>query len=74
MIMKHVLIAIDSFKGSLTSLQAGQAAAEGIPCFELDKIAPKPDRSKTMNFVFAFILALFTFNIVFIFLFLANNS
>ena len=28
--MKHVLIAIDSFKGSLTSLQAGQAAAEGI--------------------------------------------
>ncbi|MBO5671182.1 MAG: glycerate kinase, partial [Clostridia bacterium] len=25
-----VLIAIDSFKGSLTSLQAGQAAAEGI--------------------------------------------
>jgi hypothetical protein len=32
--------------------------------FEVDKIAPKPDRSKTMNFVFAFILALFTFNIV----------
>ena len=23
--------------------------------FEVDKIAPKPDRSKTMNFVFAFI-------------------
>ena len=28
--MKHVLIAIDSFKGSLSSLEAGQAAAEGI--------------------------------------------
>jgi hypothetical protein len=32
--------------------------------FELDKIAPKPDRAKTMNFVFALILSLFTFNIV----------
>ena len=26
----NVVIAIDSFKGSLTSLQAGNAAAEGI--------------------------------------------
>ncbi len=32
--------------------------------FELDKIAPKPDRSKTMNILAAFVLSLFTFNIV----------
>ena len=32
--------------------------------FELDKIAPKPDRSKTLNFLFAFVLSLFTGNIV----------
>ena len=28
--MMKVVIAIDSFKGSLSSLQAGEAAAEGI--------------------------------------------
>ena len=28
--MKKIIIAIDSFKGSLTSLQAGEAAAKGI--------------------------------------------
>jgi len=28
--MKHILIAIDSFKGSLSSLEAGNAAADGI--------------------------------------------
>ena len=26
----RIVIAVDSFKGSLTSLEAGQAAAEGI--------------------------------------------
>ena len=31
--------------------------------FELDKIAPKPDRSKTMNFLFVYILSIFTFSI-----------
>ncbi len=32
--------------------------------FDLDKIAPKSDRSKTMNFIFAYVLSLFTFSIV----------
>jgi hypothetical protein len=32
--------------------------------FDLDLVAPKPDRSKTMNFLFAYILSLFTFSIV----------
>lgn len=32
--------------------------------FDLDRVAPKPDRSKTMNFLFAYILSLFTFSIV----------
>ena len=32
--------------------------------FDLDKVAPKTDRSKTLNYLFAWILALFTFNIV----------
>lgn len=32
--------------------------------FDLDKIAPKRDRSKTMNFLFAYVLSLFTFAIV----------
>jgi len=32
--------------------------------FDLDKIAPKPDRSKTMNFLWAYLLSLFTMNIV----------
>ena len=31
--------------------------------FDLDKIAPKPDRSKTMNFLFVYILSIFTFSI-----------
>ena len=34
--------------------------------YDLDKIAPKPDRSKTMNYLFAYIIALFTFSIVLI--------
>lgn len=32
--------------------------------FDLDKVAPKPDRSKTMNFLVAYIASLFTFSIV----------
>lgn len=32
--------------------------------FDLDKIAPKPDRSKTMNYLWAYILSMFTFSIV----------
>lgn len=32
--------------------------------FDLDKIAPKRDRSKTMNYISAYILSLFTFAIV----------
>lgn len=32
--------------------------------FDIDKIAPKSDRTKTMNYLFAYILSLFTFNIV----------
>ncbi len=32
--------------------------------FDLDKIAPKSDHSKTMNFLFAYIFSLFTFSIV----------
>ena len=32
--------------------------------YELDKVAPKSDRSKTMSFLSAFILAYFTFSIV----------
>ena len=32
--------------------------------FDLDKIAPKRDRSKTMNYLFAYLLSLFTFSIV----------
>ena len=31
--------------------------------FDLDKIAPKPDRSKTMNFLFVYILSIFTASI-----------
>lgn len=31
---------------------------------DLDKVAPKRDRSKTMNYLFVFILAWFTFSIV----------
>ena len=34
--------------------------------FDLDKAAPKPDRSKTWNYLFAYVLALFTGNIVMI--------
>ena len=37
--------------------------------FDLDKIAPKPDRSKTMNYLFAYIISLFTFSIVLTFWF-----
>jgi uncharacterized membrane protein len=32
--------------------------------FDLDKIAPKSDRSKTMNYLAAFVLSMFTFSIV----------
>jgi len=32
--------------------------------FDIDKVAPKEDRSKTVNFLFAYVLALFTFAIV----------
>jgi len=32
--------------------------------FDLDKIAPKRDRSKTMNYLFAYATALFTFAII----------
>ena len=32
--------------------------------FDLDKVAPKPDRSKTMNYLWAFILSIFTLSIV----------
>ena len=31
--------------------------------FDLDKISPKPDRSKTMNFLFVYILSIFTLSI-----------
>jgi len=34
--------------------------------FDLDKAAPKPDRSKTMNYLFAYVISLFTFSIVLI--------
>lgn len=34
--------------------------------FDLDKVAPKPDRSKTMNFLFAYLLSLITYSIVLI--------
>ncbi len=34
--------------------------------FDLDKIAPKADRSKTMNYVFAFVISIFTFSLVLI--------
>ena len=37
--------------------------------FDLDKVAPRPDRSKTMNYLFAFIISLFTFSIVLCFWF-----
>ena len=32
--------------------------------FDLDKVAPKKDRSKTMNYIIVFVLSLFTFSIV----------
>ena len=32
--------------------------------FDLDLVAPKPDRTKTMNFIFAYILSFFTLSIV----------
>ena len=32
--------------------------------FDIDKVAPKRDGTKTMNFLFAYILAFFTFSIV----------
>lgn len=32
--------------------------------YDLDKVSPRSDRSKTMHYAFAFILSLFTFNIV----------
>ena len=31
--------------------------------FDIDKIAPKKDHTKTMNYILAFVLALFTFSI-----------
>ena len=35
--------------------------------FDLDKIAPKKDLTKTMNYVFAYVISLFTFSIVLMF-------
>lgn len=35
--------------------------------FDIDKIAPKPDRSKTMNYLIAFLLAWFTFSFILFF-------
>ena len=35
--------------------------------FDLDKIAPREDRSKTMNYIFAFLISIFTFSIVLMF-------
>ena len=32
--------------------------------YDIDKVAPKRDRSKTMNYLFVYILAIFTFSIV----------
>ena len=32
--------------------------------YDLDKAAPRDDRSKTMSYAFAFVLSLFTFNLV----------
>lgn len=32
--------------------------------FDIDKIAPKNDRSKTMNYLFAYIFSMFTFSFV----------
>ncbi len=32
--------------------------------YDLDKVLPKSDRSKTMNYLFAYVLSLFTFTIV----------
>ena len=32
--------------------------------FDIDRIAPKPDRSKTMNYIWAYLLSAFTFAIV----------
>lgn len=32
--------------------------------FDLDKVAPKSDRSKTMNFLWAYLLSVFTYSIV----------
>lgn len=32
--------------------------------FDLDKIAPKSDHSKTMNYLLAYVLSLFTFSFV----------
>lgn len=32
--------------------------------FDIDRISPKPDRSRTMNYLFAYVLSLFTFAIV----------
>ena len=35
--------------------------------FDIDKISPKEDRSKTFNYLFAYILSIFTFSIVLLF-------
>lgn len=35
--------------------------------YDLDKIAPKPDRTKTINYMVAYIVSLFTFAIVMVF-------
>ena len=35
--------------------------------FDLDKIAPKKDLTKTMNYVFAYVISMFTFSIVLMF-------
>ena len=32
--------------------------------FDIDKVAPNGDRSRTMNYLFAYVLSLFTFSIV----------
>lgn len=34
--------------------------------FDIDKVAPKGDRSKTMNYIFAYVLSILTFSIVII--------
>ena len=47
-IMKKILVAVDSFKGSMTSLEAGNAIKKGITDALLDRLSLDDSRIESM--------------------------